>query len=295
MDRLKILIGRHNGIGDLLMAVPFIATYRDLGHDVTLACAYPRHAWMSWLFPDVKIVDPWIAHRSPYTDFDEEADGYDIYLNLNHTEMADSVSATFKAASINQQLVYAFLATRKKLPMPTRGLSPSEYISFPVRRGEETLLFAQSTHSTRSLPDALVDKIRRRRPDIVINPPGTMIELSERVARAKLVIGTDSGGVHLAEAFRTPWRVLNTTFDFDSRYSFYKYGDRTTSLQANIACSPCSWHSGCGQPVCTGAFDVDAILAPLGEGGPPAAALPEAPVGAARRWLPWMGRGESRS
>ena len=257
---MKILIGRHNGIGDLIMAAPFIATYLELGHEVTLSCVVERHSFMTWVFPNLSVIG---CSRNPYDDFRDAVPGYDVYLNLNNSEHADGVSAYFNGRGINQQAIYAFLAKLKGLPMPTRGLSPSRYISYPAERGNETILFSKSTHPSRNLPDSLVDQLRARMPDLVVNPPGDLIDLSERVARAKQVIGVDSGGIHLAEAFKTPWRVLHTTFDFETRHSFYEYGDRVSSLQAGVACSPCRQHGGCANIICTAAFDPEAVLAPI--------------------------------
>jgi hypothetical protein len=257
---MKILIGRHNGIGDIIMAAPFIATYLELGHDVTITCDVGRHTWLTWVFPKLKVIG---FTCDPYQDFRETVEGFDVYLNLNNSEHADGVSVHFNSPPINQQAVYAFLAKMKHLPLPTRGLSPSRYISYPSVRGNETILFSQSTHPSRNLPPALVEQIRARIPDLVVNPPGDLIDLSERIARAKQVIGVDSGGIHLAEAFSTPWRVLHTTFDFETRHAFYEYGDRVSSLQANTPCSPCRSHSGCDNIICTSAFDLDAIVAPI--------------------------------
>jgi hypothetical protein len=256
---MKILIGRHNGVGDLIMAVPFIVSYLEMGHEVTLACSPGRHDWLRWLIPGLPLID---CVSNPYEDFAFEAAGYDAYLNLNKTEFADDVSAFFKHRPMNQQAIYAFLAKLHQLPLPSRGMSPSRYINRPTERGNETILFAKSTHPSRTLPEAMVAEIRRRRPDIVVDPPGSLMELSERVARARQVIGTDSGGVHLAELFRTPWRVLHTTFDYETRHTFYEYGSAATSLQADAPCSPCRRHEGCDDIICTARFDIDAILAP---------------------------------
>ena len=241
------------------MAIPFIAGYLEMGYDVTLACDPNNHGWLPLVLPELKIIDcPW----EPYKDFHQVADGFDVYLNLNRVEILDDMMRELHVSPINMQLSYSILAAQKGLPRPKKGLSPSRYIDYRAERGEEVLIFTRSTHPSRSLAPEVVSALRRSAPGALIDPKfPDLVTMCKAIAAARAVIGVDSGAVHLAEVFRTPWRVLHTTMDFEKRHHFYEHGSAITSLQAATPCSPCFQHSGCDNVVCTSSFDTKDILA----------------------------------
>ena len=240
------------------MAVPFIGTYLELGHDVTLACDPGKHHWLTWAFPQLKVID---CICNPYEDYNQTAEGYDVYLNLNRVELLDSISSATGWEVLNQQYSYSIVAALRGLPLPHKGFSPSRYVDYPIAHGGQVMVFTKGSHASRTMAPELAEELRRRAPDAVFDPEyGSLIELSQAIAGAREVIGMDSGAVHIAEMFSTPWRVLHTTMNFKIRHKFYEYGDETSSLQAGLECSPCYDHGGCEDLQCTKSFPVEQLL-----------------------------------
>lgn len=221
----SIVIARHNGIGDIIMTFPFIKTYVAQGHDVTLEVAANNLDWIPWFFPDLKLLQTPCAHE---LDYRKTLPGYDCLLNFNRLEMQDFAILT------NYQHLMTVLAVAAGLPKPEQ-LSPCVKQYTGKRSG--ILLFSNASHPSRWLSTATTDMIKHftYAVDAPIYP--TRLALIEAIYKAELVIGPDSGPIHIAEAVGTPWVCLHTTFTKDLRHLYYQYGRCVQSLNP-----PCYSH-----------------------------------------------------
>jgi heptosyltransferase-1 len=114
---------------------------------------------------------------------------------------------------------------------------------------------------------AVVEQLRSACDNVaVVWPRGTLLELAALLARADLVVGGDTGPVHIAAAVGTPtvsfYRVT------DARRNGPR-GDRHICLQSPLECSPCLCKScdrdqecGLSIPVSTVIAAVDQLLGP---------------------------------
>jgi heptosyltransferase-1 len=83
---------------------------------------------------------------------------------------------------------------------------------------------------------AVVEAIARAADHAVVWPRGTLPELAALLARAIVVIGGDTGPVHLAAALDTPTVSLFRVTDAERNGP---RGERHVRLQAPLECSPC--------------------------------------------------------
>ncbi len=86
----------------------------------------------------------------------------------------------------------------------------------------------------------------------------TLGQLAALMERFSVVIGNDSGPLHVAAAVGTPTVTL---FGPTSPVRTRPYGDRAMVLQTRMTCSPCypQLRQGCGNPVCLLDIEVDQV------------------------------------
>ena len=92
---------------------------------------------------------------------------------------------------------------------------------------------------------------------VVPPEPPTLSELVELTARADLVVGSDTGPVHLAALQRTPTVVLFGPYE---PRPYYPYHFPERSLFARLPCSPCRYRD-CPSRDCMAHLDVDTVAA----------------------------------
>jgi Domain of unknown function (DUF4214)/Glycosyltransferase family 9 (heptosyltransferase) len=254
---MDILIGRHNGIGDLIMAVPLIGHLLDRGHNVTMMTRERNHDFLRWIFPKL-LTTP--HDVQPEMDWRSSVPGFDKYLNFNRViELTDDQTCLRNGLPMNQQEVYCLLVISQMggLENIPANLSPSRWIKQVYDKSGPTMVFTRSTHPSRRIEAPVLEQLLKRYPDAVIDPQyETQIQFAEAVARARLVIAPDSGAIHVAELVSTPWICLHTVMDHSMRHLFYEHG---RSIQSSVACSPCRRHGGCGNIQCTSNFNLDLL------------------------------------
>lgn len=242
---MKVAIARHNGLGDLVMAMPFIITLCDAGHDVTIETDISRNLeWLNWLAPKAAVVN---CRCDPYTDFRQHQPGFDRLLNFNRLELVDSTSRRLGGPYNWQEMMLTMIAAAG-LPVPA-DLSPSKYVRQSIRKSLPApgrggvLVFAKSSHPSRRLCERSLECISQVYPKALVDPrfPG-LLDLFKAVHSASLVIGCDTGAVHVAEAMGTRWLCVHTTFDEHTRHKHYLFG---TALQAHYPCYSHDWCDGC--------------------------------------------------
>lgn len=252
---MKILITRHNGIGDVIAAMPLAMHFAHSWHEVEFHTVHNNHPIINALYPEIKTGDlhhdP--GHRTP------KAEGFDRFINLDRFEPIDRYFVDIKHQHINIQAMYGILALQagfddSDLPVE---LSPSVYTNYQRPKNNELLIFSESTHESRGIDPAIVDQIvalKSKDYTVVVNPKyDSKLQLLQAIASAQQVIGCDSGPIHLAEATKTPWTCFHTTFDNYTRHKYYHYGKVKESY---IECSPCHSHVGCGTPYCKKQFTI---------------------------------------
>jgi hypothetical protein len=256
---MRILIARHNGLGDMVMLFPFIGTYLAAGHQVTVETHPRNHEFLRWVFPSVQTL---ACTCDPYTDFRQRQHGFDVLLNYNRLELIDGLYRDLGLPALNWQLQCLAIALQAGLPR-VADLSPSAYVDYPVKKVRgSVMVFTRSTHHSRTMGPSVVDQLRQKYPNATIDPEyETQVGLAEHIAHADLVIGMDSGAIHVAEAFKTRWVCLHTTFDEASRHQFYKHG---VCHQSDHTSSPCYAHDGCG--FCGGACPSEFNIKELSNG-----------------------------
>jgi len=86
----------------------------------------------------------------------------------------------------------------------------------------------------------------------------TLGQLAALMERLTVVIGNDSGPLHVANAVGTPTVTL---FGPTSPRRTRPYGERAMVLQTRMSCSPCypQLRQGCGAPVCLLDIEVDQV------------------------------------
>lgn len=258
---MKILFARHNGLGDIIMAVPLMALLVREGHQITLETTPENFAWVSSYVDGVKCGGCDLS-VPVYEDSRQSREGYDHYVNLNRAEAQCLVAWDVGIQPISQQHLFAILVRIRGLPTPT-NLSPGDWTSIPnsgdCRRDGQPLIFTKATGPARTLDEATVGNLRVAFPDAVIDPVFPNREtLIWNIRRAKWILGTDSGPVHAAELTRTPWVCLHTTFSHQKVHGFYKWG---MGVQSSAPASPCFIHGWCGKcgGSCISGFDVQNI------------------------------------
>jgi hypothetical protein len=275
---MKILISRHNGLGDIVMAVPYVGNFLKLGYQVTFECVDAHWPWLQKLLPGVQCKN---LDVDPYSDYRQVHHQYDHFLNFNRCEQQDGFAIELrriypKTQPVNMQYLYGIMCRLRGLHTP-RELSPSKWVMRPgTLRTGSPVIFTKSTSPTRTMGATLLEKLREAFPTAEVDPTyPNKLALIEAMGHAPWMIGMDSGAIHVAEMMGTPWVCLHTTFDHPSRHQFYVHG---TSIQSSKPMSPCYEHGGCracdGEHVrleqglhltCIDAFDVQEIRFELTE------------------------------
>jgi ADP-heptose:LPS heptosyltransferase len=242
----KILISRHNGIGDIVMSIPFIFGLPTNEYDITFETNENNFKLIQYLIPNLKLKNIMV---SPFNDYRITEEGYDILINLNRTIVCNSVSWVYKdldALQLNQQILNYFIFALRGLPTPIE-LSPSAYIhkeKFPTNK---ILIFLNGSIANRTIGKKITSDIEKicDNKRIFLNPRYDNLQtLAEEINNAKFVLSVDTGTLHLAEALSTKWFGLFTTMNGSSRVKYYKHG---SYIQSNVKCSPCNNHAACGQ------------------------------------------------
>ncbi len=96
----------------------------------------------------------------------------------------------------------------------------------------------------------------------VIWPLGTLKELVALLAAARLVIGADTGPIHIAAAIGTPTVSI---FRVTDRLRTGPPGDKHVRLQADMDCSPCFRKSCYMDTECGISISVDSVYAGIRE------------------------------
>lgn len=251
---MRIGVARHNGLGDIVMLLPFLLNWTKEGHEVTLYSVHQDHgAWVKRFAPEIRVRD---LDHDPYTDFRHSHPHQDRFLNLNRLELQDDLAVAMGVTPVNWQYMVATQARLHGLSVPSNW-SPSSCVNPPPARDDRVLIFGRSTHPTRTMGPATISRLLEMYPGATLNPHyRDKVEMIEAIGRAGLVVGTDSGAIHVAEMMRTPWVCLHTTFSHNTRHKFYHYGRSTHS---NLNCAPCYHHNGCGDchGQCNDSFDLE--------------------------------------
>jgi hypothetical protein len=245
---------RHNGMGDIIMAIPWIAPSWAT-HELTIETNFINIKWLEWLFPGIKI-----EHCScdPYHDMRRSIPGFDVVVNLNMMEGLDMIRTGMGLLPINQQDTYTVLFYHAGVNPPVEGLSPGDMAKEKSRGDGPALVFFRATTPSRCVSARVADMVGEILSEMsiphYINPDYSgRLSMMDNISKARMVIGGDSGAIHAAEMFGVPWLCLNTTFDRESRHKYYKRG---LDLQAKKECSPCYGHHGnCQELGCVDAFD----------------------------------------
>jgi len=252
----KVLFVRHNGIGDLCMMLPFMRAAMDAGHGIEVETMEQNHRWLEYAMGVA--CSKLRAH--PYGDKRKSVPGFDIVFNMNDVpEDHDKLVAAGKAGQKSQQRLMVELAGKMGLPVPNR-LSPLYAVGWSTTAAPKgVLVFSNSTSKSREVPaDHLMKAMElllyhEKRLDAIgepisLNPHyATRKLLAQAVAEAVLVVGTDSGEIHLAEAFGVPWICYHTTMSGAMRHEGYEMG---TDIQCRLPCSLCHEHQGCKELKC---------------------------------------------
>ena len=246
---MNVLFSRHNGMGDVVMALPFALAAARAGHVVAFETEPSNHDWLRL------VAGPWLAPLplvcNPYDDFRAEVPGYDRFVNLNRLELLDEWRTANKRRARSQQEAIADRVLLAGLPVPP-SLSPAGLWEHGLEKGSEVLVFSKSTSPSRAIGPKTLEKILEKFPGATVDPHyGSKVELLEAVARAKGVLAADSGPVHLAELCGTKWTCFHTTFDEEARHARYAHG---ICVQSRVPCSPCFLHGGCAAHPCTDDF-----------------------------------------
>lgn len=256
--RPRAIILRHNGIGDLVMAAPWIVLMAEK-HSLTIEAEAGNHKWLNWVFPMVSLRN---CSCDPFNDHRTRIDDFDISVNLNRIEEIDASRLSLGIVPINFQDMYSVMFTAAGTPPPSDGMAPSlrtkGRIAPPSGR---VLIFTKSTHPSRALSEGMnsliTETLSKYETQYHINPQyRSRLSLFENVASASAVIGGDSGAIHIAELLHVPWLCLHTTFNCDLRHKYYKMG---SCLQSMKKCSPCYCHGGCEKMDCTGMFNEEEV------------------------------------
>lgn len=232
-------------MGDIIMSLPFVKYLITCGQQVDYETDSIRNAdWMNYILPEIN--DILNLHGDPYKDIRQSVPGYDCVINLNRQELSDKYFVSAKKPIINWQDMIACKITELMLPVPPQAdMSPMVLTKDKTTNDGTTLMFTGSTSPLRALPEHFIQHTKKRIPDVIINPQcATRLELVKRIATANEVIAPDSGPIHIAEMMRTDWHCFHTTFDTDSRHSYYRYGTSQRS-SSNVTCSPCYSHDTC--------------------------------------------------
>jgi hypothetical protein len=252
----KVLFVRHNGIGDLCMMLPFMRAAMDAGHGIEVETMEQNHRWLEYAMG----VACSRLRVHPYGDKRKSVPGFDLVFNMNDVpENHDKLVAAGKAGPKSQQRLMVELAERVGLPVPP-SLSPLRAVRWCSSAvPKDVLVFTKSTSKSREVPDqdmleAMKMCLSRAKVGSVIsehvylNPRyATRKLLAEAISGALLVIGTDSGAIHLAEAFGVRWICYHSTMSGSVRHDGYELG---IDVQCHLPCSPCYNHQGCSDLRC---------------------------------------------
>ncbi len=239
----RVLLSRHNGIGDIVMTLPFLKHLYENGYYTGFETEYSNFEWINWLFPNIRLEQ---YNYDWKNDFRLNYPGYFYFLNFNKYEKPNEYGAEIihykPLALFNYQAMCALLITMKGLPAPTE-LSPSFCCEHKFNKTDEIIVFNKSNNTRRTFSNRILDFIKKLIPNATVNPTyGSKLELLTHIGNAKLVISPDSGPIHFAELTSTHWICLHTAMTHESRHDFYKYGE---SIQSTAPCSPCCVHRGC--------------------------------------------------
>ena len=267
----KVLISRHNGIGDIIMTIPFVLGLSSNEYDVTYETIEENFGFIKYLIPNLKL--KLLSVPSVYTDCRAVEDGYDILVNLNRLMEGNNLAFRYQdveGLALNQQILTAIIFTLHGLPTPFE-LSPSAYIHKEKHPTNKILIFTNSTNSNRSVSKRILGELEKvcNNRQIFLNPKyESLIVLAEEINNAKFVMSVDTGPLHLAEALSTKWFGLYTNMSGITRVKYYKYGE---FIQSKAECAPCNYHAkNCRCSIelpfeCTDGFDVNFLVNKIGE------------------------------
>ena len=250
----SVLIQRWGGIGDVIMILPVACNlvrprYHKQGMLVTFEGLEEDRGWMQHYFPQLQYLAT--NHGNRTQDFSK----YDYVLEFDqYNDQFDTVLAGYGSPTINAQELFCVEAAWNRLPYPRADqLSPSFWIDRAPSRREESLLFTKASCVARTMSEVASSQLMGSHKFTRKNPRyQTRLELFQAISQARLVVAPDTGVIHIAEMFKTPWVCLHNTFSNASRHKHYKHG---LCVQSKVPCSPCFLHGGCGNQICKEAYD----------------------------------------
>lgn len=107
---------------------------------------------------------------------------------------------------------------------------------------------------------AVVEELAAANPAALVWPRGSLPELAALLARAAVVIGGDTGPVHIAAAVGTPTVSIFRVTDAGRNGP---RGARHVRLQAGLSCSPCLRKTCERDGECAGSVGVDTVIKAL--------------------------------
>lgn len=249
---MRIGVARHNGLGDIIMLMPFVMYWMEQGHEVTLYTHHKHHEWLYRSVPGLQFSD---CDMNPYEDFRTTHPRHDKFVNLNRLELWDDCAVALGTRPMNWQSMINVVACTQGLPAihDRTLLSPSRWPLHKMTRPKEfksPILFTKSTHQSRCLGPNTIAGIQKMHPDIVVDPQfNSTFEFAVAVHDASFIIGTDAGAVHVGEMMGTPTLCLHSAFDLETRHLYYRH---VWTINAENH-KTCYRHGGCD--VCRDGLD----------------------------------------
>jgi ADP-heptose:LPS heptosyltransferase len=248
----RLLIKRSVGLGNVLMLLPVLESVKSANPALRLTLlTTPAIAPLlsEVAFLEAVEVDP------------SAAENYDWLLDLDATTLSPELAE--EGERVHKRDVFAELfglapddvEASLRLQLPERP----ESAALDALPTEPYLVLAgEATHRFRTLPDGLLEALARyakeaqlplvavgQKPapalEAVTDLRGktSLLELAWIIAGARLIVGADSGVVHLAGALGTPLAAIFGGIDPRLRLQYY---DNWLALQAALPCAPCNKH-----------------------------------------------------
>jgi len=207
-----------------------------------------------------------LAELEPALDFvSSEPPGdseWDYFADLDAFTLLPEVAAI--AETIHKQDLFASFFGLEGARLPARlprlrlELLPELARRFALPSEPFLVCAFEATHKFRTLPDTLAKHLtasalavgvpvvlcgRDTRPELPatldLRGRTSLLELAAVLAQARLVVGADSGVVHLAGTLGTPFVAIFAGVDPELRLRYYA---DWIALQADLPCVPCNKH-----------------------------------------------------
>ena len=103
---MRVMFARHNGIGDICMAIPFMAVVAQLGHEVHFMTDPSNVNWCNQI---IRFARTFPMDMNPYADHRLALPGYDVYVNFNNIEQVDYYTELMGVPVPIRQVLYLAL------------------------------------------------------------------------------------------------------------------------------------------------------------------------------------------